>query len=449
MPRTSRSKREPATKVVQTIKLQRLSDLKPCPTNAKTHSPAQIKLLALSIAVNGFVNPMLVDEQGSIIAGHGRFEAAKAAGLDAVPTIVLGHLTEVQKRAYRIADNRLAEVGSGWSMELLRLEVDGILELDADFDLGLTGFDARELDLSFDATASKQPEADPEIPPVQQRAVTRLGDIWQIGEHRVICGDATVADTYKHLLGRERAAMVLADPPYNVPISGHVSGNGKVSHREFVAASGEMTDSEFQHFLTAFMLCCARFSKPGSLHYLFMDWRGLAPLLAAGSVAYDEYKNLCVWSKTHGGMGSMYRSQHELVAIFKRGKAPHINNVELGKNGRNRTNVWVYPGMNSFTSDRDATLALHPTPKPVTLVRDAILDASNRDDIILDPFGGSGTTMLGADAVRRRSRLIELDPLYCDVIIRRCEEALGVVATLIPSDQTFAAVASEREAIDG
>jgi DNA modification methylase len=447
MPRTSRTKQE-SGRLVQTIKLQRLSDLKPCPTNAKTHSPAQIKLLARSIAVNGFVNPMLVDEQGSIIAGHGRYEAARAAGLEAVPTIVLGHLTEVQKRAYRIADNRLAEVGTGWSMELLKLEVDGILELDPDFDLGLTGFDARELNLSFDATASVQPQPDPEIPPTQPQAVTRLGDIWQIGEHRLICGDATVADSYKHLLGRERAAMVLADAPYNVPISGHVSGNGKVKHREFVAASGEMTDAEFQQFLTAFMLCCARFSKPGSLHYLFMDWRGLAPLLAAGAVAYDEYKNLCVWSKTQGGMGSMYRSQHELVAIFKKGKQAHTNNIELGKNGRNRTNVWVYAGMNSFTSDRDATLALHPTPKPVALVRDAILDASNRHDIILDPFGGSGTTTLAADAARRRSRLIELDPLYCDVIIRRCQEAMGMEATLLSSGKTFASVAAERETID-
>lgn len=242
--------------------------------------------------------------------------------------------------------------------------------------------------------------------------------------------------------------MVFTDPPYNVPIQGHVSGKGKTRHREFVVASGEMTEAEFRQFLLGFMTLAARFSRDGSLHYLCMDWRHLADLLAAGSVAYDEYKNLCVWTKSQGGMGSMYRSQHELIAVFKYGRAPHVNNVELGKNGRNRTNVWPYAGMNSFSAERTEALSLHPTVKPIALVRDAILDASARDDIILDPFGGSGTTLLAADAVRRRARLIELDPRYCDVIIMRAQTALGVSATLAATGGSFAEVSQARESRD-
>ncbi len=264
----------------------------------------------------------------------------------------------------------------------------------------------------------------------------------------MICGDATLAETYAALLGRERPAMMIGDPPFNVPISGHVSGLGKQKHREFVAASGEMSEAEFRKFLLAFMVQCARYCRTGALHYIFMDWRSLPTLLAAGQIAYDEYKNLCVWAKTNGGMGSLYRSQHELIAVYKHGKSPHINNVELGKHGRYRSNIWSYAGMNSFGAHRDETLAMHPTVKPIALVRDAILDASNRDDLVLDPFGGSGTTLLAADAVRRRSRLIEFDPLYCDVIVRRAEQALGLTATLAATGESFADVASARENAD-
>jgi DNA modification methylase len=366
-----------------------------------------------------------------------------------VPVIVLDHLSEAAKRAYRVADNRLAEVGTRWSVELLRLEVDTIMELDAGFDINLTGFDAAELDIRFDAVDSKKEPADPPTPDVQASAVTKIGDIWHIGDHRLICGDATLRDTYTALLGRERVAMMIGDAPYNVRINGHVSGKGKNKHREFVAASGEMSDAEFRQFLAGFMTQCAAFSKAGALHYVFMDWLHLPHLLAAGSVVYDEYKNLCVWTKSQGGMGSLYRSQHELVAVFKHGTAPHINNIELGKHGRNRTNVWAYAGMNSFGKERDANLALHPTVKPLIMIRDAILDASNRDDLVLDPFGGSGTTLLAADAVSRRARLVELDPLYCDVIVRRAEQALGVVATLAASGRSFTEVTEERAVSHG
>nr|WP_269142338.1 DNA methyltransferase [Sphingomonas sp. IC-11] len=391
----------------------------------------------------------MADADGEIIAGHARYEAALRLGLKQVPVIVLDHLSEAAKRAYRIADNRLAEVGTRWSVELLRLEVDTIMELDAGFDISLTGFEAAELDIRFDAVDSKKEQADPPVPEVQASAVTKLGDIWQIGDHRLICGDATLRETYTALLGRERVAMMIGDPPYNVKINGHVSGKGKNKHREFVVASGEMSDAEFRQFLLAFMAQCAAFSKAGALHYVCMDWLHLPQLLSAGSVAYDEYKNLCVWTKSQGGMGSLYRSQHELVAVFKHGTAPHINNIELGKHGRNRTNVWAYAGMNSFGKERDVNLALHPTVKPLIMIRDAILDASNREDLVLDPFGGSGTTLLAADAVNRRARLIELDPLYRDVIVRRAEQALGVVATLAGSGHSFAEVAADRAVSHG
>lgn len=431
------------------VEYRKLEHLRPFATNAKLHSDVQIRALGRSIKSHGFVNPLLVDELGEIVAGHGRYEAARRLGLEQVPVIVLSFLSEAAKRAYRIADNRLSEVGVSWSAEMLRLEVDAIMELDSDFDISLTGFDASDLDLRFDAADSKDEPADPPVPDVQASAVTQLGDIWQIGDHRLICGDATRAETYASLLGRERAAVMVSDPPYNVKINGHVSGKGKNRHREFVAASGEMSDAQFQQFLLEFMTHCARFSKAGALHYIFMDWLHLPHLLSAGSVAYDEYKNLCVWTKSQGGMGSLYRSQHELVAVFKHGKSPHTNNIELGKHGRNRTNVWAYAGMNSFGKDRDANLALHPTVKPMIMIRDAILDASNREDLVLDPFGGSGTTLLAADAVRRRARLIELDPLYCDVIVRRVEMALSAPAVLKSSGQSFAEVASEREASRG
>lgn len=308
-----------------------LDSLEPHGTNPKQHSDQQIRKLAQSLAVHRFVNPILIDRDGVIIAGHGRYAAAKLLGLSTVPTITLDHLSPSQVRAYRIADNRLAEIGTSWSMKLLNLEVEAILELDADFDLAITGFEARDLVLGTDTAHSQDQSKDPDIPPPPARAVTRSGDRWTIGEHMLLCGDATDANAYPRLLGRERAAMVFADPPYNVPIQGHVSGNGRTKHREFVAASGEMTDAEFRQFLTAFMLLCARFSRAGSLHYVCMDWRGLAHLLAAGAVAYDEYKNLCVWTKAQGGMGSLYRSQHELVAIYKKMAPPTSTTSSLGR----------------------------------------------------------------------------------------------------------------------
>jgi DNA modification methylase len=273
--------------------------------------------------------------------------------------------------------------------------------------------------------------------------VTRPGDVWSIGRHRLICGDATVPKTYERLLGKARAQMVFTDPPYNVPIGGHVCGLGKTQHREFAMASGEMSEAEFTEFLTTAFRQLAAFSVDGAIHYQCIDWRHMREMLAAGHAAYTELKNLCVWAKTNGGMGSLYRSKHELVFVFKSGTAAHINNVELGKHGRYRTNVWSYPGINSFGASR-GDLDLHPTVKPLALVADAIRDCSHRKAIVLDAFAGSGTTLIAAEKTGRSGYGIEIDPHYCDVIIRRLDRLCGLQAVLQATGQTFAEVEAER-----
>jgi len=423
-----------------------VDDLRPHATNPRTHTKKQLEQIAASIRRFDFTNPVLIDEEYGIIAGHGRVEAAKLVGMSEVPTVRLADMSEADIRAYVIADNRLAE-NAGWDRELLGLEFSYLSELDIDFDVTITGFDPPEIDvligeLSLDGNAEDSADAVPE--PAAGPAFTRPGDIWCIGPHRLICGDATRAETYAELLGQEKVAMVFTDPPYNVPISGHVSGLGNVRHREFAMASGEMSSTEFTDFLTTVFGHLAAFSANGAIHFQCMDWRHMGEILAAGGAAYTELKNLCVWAKTNGGMGSFYRSAHELVFVFKSGTAPHINNVELGKHGRYRTNVWTYAGANSFGAGRDEDLAMHPTVKPVAMVADAILDCSRRKDIVLDAFTGSGTTLVAAHRTGRRGYGIEIDPAYCDVIIRRLREICSLEAVLDADGRRFDDVAAER-----
>ncbi len=417
--------------------------LRPYDRNARTHSPKQIAQIAASIKAFGFNNPVLIDKDGVIIAGHGRVAAAKQIGRDTVPCIRLEHLSEDEKRAYILADNRLAEK-AGWDPEILRIELQHLTSLDLDFDVTITGFEMAEIDvLLSDVTQDADPADD--VPAVEPGpAITRIGDIWQIGRHRLICGDATDAATYARLLDGERAQMVFTDPPYNVKIDGHVSGLGKAMHREFAMASGEMSTTEFTGFLAQVFANLASHSVDGAIHFICMDWRHLGEVQEAATPAYTELKNLCVWSKTNGGMGSLYRSQHELVFVYKSGRAPHINNVELGKHGRYRTNVWSYAGANTFGRTRDADLEMHPTVKPVALVADAILDCSTRKGIILDAFAGSGTTLVAAERTGRCGYGIELDPLYCDVIVRRLAKVAGIEAHHAVTGCTFAEVERQR-----
>jgi hypothetical protein len=356
-------------------------DLEPTPGNPRTHSKAQIKQIERSIREFGFLNPVLVDRQDRIVAGHGRVEAAKNLGLTEVPAVDVSHLTPAQVQAYLIADNKLAEK-AGWDHELLKLSLNELVQT-YKYDFTLTGFETAEFDQLM--LEGAQPPTAEKLPALDrsQPAVSRLGDLWRIGDHAVLCGDSTQMTAYQALMGNEKAGMVFTDPPYNVPVQGHVSGLGKNTHAEFAMASGEMTREQFTAFLKDIFQHLVAFSGDGSLHYICMDWRHAFEVMTAAEGVYAEQKNLCVWNKTNGGMGNLYRSQHELVFLYKNGTAPHINNVELGKHGRNRTNVWTCPGANAFSETREADLAMHPTVKPVSLVAEAILDVSNRGDIVL------------------------------------------------------------------
>ena len=430
------------------IVYQNVGALKARTTNPRTHSKKQIAQIANAIRRFGFTNPVLVDDANGIVAGHGRVEGAKVVGLDQVPTVRLSEMSEAEIRAYVIADNRLAE-NAGWDRALLGLELQYLTELEIDFDVTVTGFELPEIDLligELSLAANDNDAADAVVELAAGPAVTRPGDVWSIGNHRLICGDSTKAETYQQLLGNVRAQMVFTDPPYNVPISGHVGGLGTIQHREFAMASGEMSPPEFTAFLQSVFGHLATYSVDGAIHFQCMDWRHCPEIMGAGAAAYTELKNICVWAKNNGGMGSLYRSQHEFVFVFKSGTAPHINNVELGKHGRYRTNVWSYAGVNSFGGER-ADLSLHPTVKPVAMVADAIRDCSHRKGIVLDAFVGSGTTLIAAEKTGRRGYGIEIDPAYCDVVIRRLRAVCGLDAVLEATGQRFAEVEAERAAV--
>ena len=396
--------------------------LRPDPRNARTHPKQQINQIVASIRQFGFVNPILADPDGRIIAGHGRLMAAKAMDLAEVPTIYIPGLSETQKRALRIADNKIA-LGAGWDLDVLKMELAELGTLDLDFDLSVTGFSTGELDVIMKGSADPDDEVIPEVPTSPR---TRLGDIWILGEHRVGCGDARDLDFVRRLIG-EQAAIDAAflDPPYNVRISGHANAVGR--HREFAMASGEMDEAEFRAFLKQTLGVCASVSRDGAVHFVCIDWRHMDDVSVVGKAVYGDLLNVCVWNKSNAGMGSLYRSKHELMFVFRVGDVPHFNAVELGKHGRNRTNVWDYASVNSFKGSRREDLALHPTVKPSALVADAIQDVTRRGDLVLDLFLGSGTTLVAAERVGRRFRGLDVDPAYVDVAIARWSSMTGGV----------------------
>jgi DNA modification methylase len=317
--------------------------------------------------------------------------------------------------------------------------------LDLNFDLEITGFETAEIDLLIDgATAPTKADRGDIVPEQQAEAVSRLGDLWLLGDHKLICADACDKASYAELMDGEAARLVFTDPPYNVPIDGHVGGLGAVKHREFKMASGEMSPAEFEQFLKTVFANMAEVSVNGAVHFICMDWRHLAEVMGAAQGIYSGLKNLCVWNKNNGGMGSFYRSKHELVFVYKVGTDPHVNTVELGTHGRYRTNVWDYAGVNTWRAGRDADLEMHPTVKPTALVIDAIKDCSRRGDVVLDAFSGSGTTIIAAHKCRRKARALELDPLYVDVAIRRWQTFTGEAATLAITGETFAEIADRR-----
>jgi DNA modification methylase len=441
-----------AEKVVPTP----IAKLKAYGQNNRIHTPASIAKLKASVEAFGFVTPILIDGQDVIIAGHGRFEAAKALGLEAVPTVVADHLSAAEVRALRIADNKLAEL-SDWNETALQIEFAELMDLSLtdglSFDLDITGFEIPEIDIIIGGVGAQSdvPAETVEDPDPAKPVVTRPGDLWILGEHRILCSDALEASSYERVLESATVGMVFTDPPYNVPVQGHVrsgKSDGGGTHREFAMASGEMSDAEFRTFLKTFIgHLVARLPK-GGIVMICMDWRHIEELISAGKTSGLDLLNLCVWNKTNGGMGSLYRSKHEMICVFKRPGAPHTNNVELGRHGRYRTNVWDYAGVNSFGAGREADLADHPTVKPTALVADAIMDVSRRGDIVLDAFGGSGATLLAAEKAGRRARLIELDPAYVDVAIRRWQEMTGQKAVHSVTAETFETRAASTASSD-
>lgn len=398
----------------------------------------------------GFINPIIIDSSGRILAGHGRVEAAKLLGIAMVPTVMIDYLTQDEIRAYILADNRIAEK-AGWDKQILAIELQYLVNLeDSDFDITLTGFEVPEVDLIL-AEAEGQsdmedsiPEPRPDLPPV-----TEPGDVWSLGKHRIHCANSLHEATYRNLMGKNRAAVAFCDPPYNMKIDGCASGNGGIQHREFAMASGEMSEAEFFAFLTKVVDLVARFSTADAVGYFCMDWRQIDNLIRAGKQSYDEFANICAWVKNVGGMGSFYRSQHELIAVFRKGKGPHRNNIQLGKFGRNRTNVWEYPSINTLSkqSEEGNLLALHPTVKPVAMIADALLDCTTRGEIVLDAFLGSGSTLMAAERVGRICYGIELDPLYVDVAIRRWQKYTGEAAIHGSTGKRFDEVAASMEEV--
>lgn len=397
-----------------------VGSLVPSARNARTHPKRQVEQIVASIREFGFTNPILTDPDGTVIAGHGRFLAAKAMGLADVPTITLEGLSEAQKRALRVADNKIA-LGAGWDVDLLKVELAELATLDVDFDLSVTGFSAGEIDVLITAMADPDDEVMPAVP---ESPRTRPGDIWILGDHRVGCGDGRDVAFLRAVIG-EYAGVDAAflDPPYNVRINGHANARGR--HREFAMASGEMSDAAFRAFLTESLGACATVSRDGAVHFVCMDWRHMDDVNSVGGSIYSELLNLCVWNKSNAGMGSLYRSKHELVFVFKVGTAPHVNAVELGRHGRNRTNVWDYASVNSLAGSRREDLALHPTVKPTALVADAIQDVTRRGDLVLDTFLGSGTTLIAAERTGRRFRGLDIDPAYVDVAVERWSAMTG------------------------
>jgi len=422
-----------------------VSSLRPYAGNARTHSKKQLRQIAASIERFGFTNPVLISDDGEIIAGHGRVEAAKLIGRKTVPTLAMSDLSETDRRAYVVADNKLA-LNAGWDKEILAIELQALVDLQ--FDAELTGFSLAEIDLVLDEAGEADPDGsdavEDRIPETGGTNVCRMQDVWLLGRHRLLCGDTRSAADMDRLMGSEVADLVFTDPPYNVAVDGNVCGLGSVRHREFAFASGEMSKAQFTGFLSNTLANVSRVMRDGAIAFVCMDWRHMGEMLAAGERAFTELKNLVVWNKTNGGMGSFYRSKHELIFVFKQGTSEHTNTFGLGESGRYRTNVWDYAGISSISSSRREELAMHPTVKPVALIADAIRDCSRRGEIILDGFGGSGSTLLAAEKTGRAARLLEYDPAYCDTIIKRWEKYTGKLATLEGSCATFDDVSDER-----
>jgi len=403
-----------------------ISELKPLGRETRTHPARQIRKLGTCLRKFGVVLPILIDRQNRVVDGWALVLAARQLGLTEIPAARISDLSDANLRILRLALNKIPEYAT-WNEQALRVELLEILQLEPNINLEDTAFEVAELDSILDDGGLDQED---ELPAIDEEAapITQVGDQWNLGDHVIRCDDALKSESFVHLLGSAKVGMVFTDPPYNVKIAGHVTRSRSAKNHDFAMGTGELSSMQFQSFLQTSLACAARFSRNGAIHFVCIDWRHIQELLSAGSIVYDELKNICVWSKSNAGMGSLYRSQHELIAVYKSGKAAHINNVELGRHGRNRTNVWNYVGQSALSGTRKSKLSLHPTVKPVAMVADAIRDCSNRGDLILDCFGGAGTTLIAAEKTGRRARILELNPIYVDVTIERWQRLSGQVA---------------------
>ena len=404
--------------------------LKAASHRVRSHPAHKRKMMQSSLEAFGIISPIAINASNVIIDGHLRVELALKLGLPSVPIIRVEHMTDAELRAYAIAANKLPSVSS-WDDNALRLELEAIVADAPMLDLTLTGFTIGEVDrIKGHHQAGLYDDLDDDI--ARSSSPTpraRVGDLYALGDHRVICGDALNGAVISRLMGGALAKAAFTDPPYNVKINGHVSSSA--AHAEFAMASGEMSSGAFADFLKLALGNLSKHLVDGAIAFVCMDHGHIETLIEAGAAVFDQRLNICVWDKGHGGMGALYRSQHELVAVFKNGTQPHLNNIALGKNGRNRTNVWSFPGMAGFGKGRKKALELHPTVKPVALVAEALLDVSGPGDLVLDPFGGSGSTLIAAERLGRSARLVELDPVYVDRIIARWEKLTGRNAELL------------------
>lgn len=420
-----------------------LADLKRNPKNARTHSNRQLKKIRRSIREFGALNPLIVDENNVILAGHGRAQAAQQEGFIHLPVLRYRHLTDAQKRAYVIADNKIAQE-AGWDREMLAIELGELIELlpATGLDVALTGFEIGEIDMLF-ADLAETPLPQDILPTPPEHPTTRAGDLWLLGKHRLLCGDAREPANFARLMAGTAAAAVFCDPPFNLRVK-TIGGRGRVRHAEFACASGEMSRAQFRMFLTETLGNGVRVSMPGAVQYVCIDWRHVSDLTDVGEELYKSMLNLIVWNKTNAGQGSFYRSQHELIGVFLVAGGAHRNNIDLGRFGRNRSNVWTYAGINTFGQGRMEALSSHPTVKPIALVADALLDCTTRGDLVLDQFAGSGTTILAAEKVGRKACGIEIEPRYVDVAVTRWQQTTKLDAVLAGDGRTFEEVCAAR-----
>ncbi|MCA0200480.1 MAG: site-specific DNA-methyltransferase [Proteobacteria bacterium] len=429
-------------KYLEKIEWRLIEQLKPSSRNTRKHSRKQIKLLCEGYRKFGMMTPITIDISGEIICGHARYDAACQLSLKEVPVIVIRHLTEGSKRAYRIADNKIGDLSS-FDEKALALEIKSLIEIDTSFKASDTGFDMVDVDLMIQSLEDvKIASSADDMPAPHQLAISRRGERWVLGSHRLMCGDATNLDDCRALIADAQIRQVVTDPPYGCKIDGHVSGLGKVKHREFVMGC-DLSSTELHDLFQTTFANIAAVVCDGCLIFAFIDWRGLREMLNAGIATFTELKNVITWRKVNAGMGSLYRSQTEFITLWKQGKAAHCNNVNLGVK-RYRSNCWTYDGVNSLRAGRNEELSSHPTPKPVQMIADALLDCSERGDAVLDLFAGGGSILIAAEKTGRCAYAMELDPLYCDVAIRRWQKFTGQTAVLENTGESFDEVTELR-----